>query len=227
MVAAVTGAGVGRGPVPGGGPPALPAVAADRTRQARGKRTCAAARGGGFASHGRLWSPALAGTTAGRRRGPAPARRSQPLTSASRLPQPPLPGFSPWQWTPDGGLRPFRALLNQPPGPLQPAGRTAADRALRPAEVMALAAPHPAAFRDVRAGRAYAQQAARELSGIKFRLEGILGQQGADGVRLHVLENEELTGCAAERLVVRLLRGRRGKRLVLRRRLQVLKGPAD
>lgn len=39
-------------------------------------------------------------------------------------------------------------------------------------------------------GALYAQQAARELSGIKFRLEGILSQQGADGVRLHVLENE-------------------------------------
>lgn len=36
----------------------------------------------------------------------------------------------------------------------------------------------------------YAQQAARELSGIKFRLEGILGQRGPDGVRLHLLEDE-------------------------------------
>ena len=39
-------------------------------------------------------------------------------------------------------------------------------------------------------GALYAQQAARELSDIRFRLEGILGKRGAEGVRLHLLEDE-------------------------------------
>jgi hypothetical protein len=48
-----------------------------------------------------------------------------------------------------------------------------------------------AGYRDVRGERLYSMQAAREISGIKARLDSLLGDSGSDAVSDHLRQDEE------------------------------------